>query len=108
MLITGTPFKPSNFEKAFKPFHCLGIINLNDDSTVKSFTIASLDENEKKDLTADAYVSAMPVDLFKLMIPKQWKGLDAFSKLDGLNGVPVINIHLWFDKKLTDIDHLLY
>ena len=32
--------------------------------------------------------------------------LDAFSKLDGLNGVPVINIHLWFDKKLTDIDHL--
>ena len=50
----------------------------------------------------------MPVDLFKLMIPKQWKGLDAFSKLDGLNGVPVINIHLWFDKKLTDIDHLLF
>ena len=28
-------------------------INLNDDSTVKSFTIASLDENEKKELTAD-------------------------------------------------------
>jgi len=74
-------------------------INLNDASTVKSFTIASLNENEKKALTADAYVSAMPVDLFKLMIPKPWKGLDAFSKLDGLNGVPVINIHLWFDKK---------
>ena len=36
------------------------------------------------------------------------EGLDAFSKLDGLNGVPVINIHLWFDKKLTDIDHLLF
>ena len=50
----------------------------------------------------------MPVDLFKLLIPEQWKGLDAFSKLDGLNGVPVINIHLWFDKKLTDIDHLLF
>ena len=83
-------------------------INLNEDSTVKSFTIASLDKNEKKELIADAYVSAMPVDLFKLMIPKQWKGLDTFSKLDGLNGVPVINIHLWFDKKLTDIDHLLF
>jgi len=81
-------------------------INLNEDSTVKSFTIAALDQNEKTELKADAYVSAMPVDLFKLMIPKQWKGLDAFSKLEGLNGVPVINIHLWFDKKLTDIDHL--
>ena len=39
-------------------------INLNEDSTVKSFTIASLNENEKKELTADAYDSAMAVDLF--------------------------------------------
>jgi 15-cis-phytoene desaturase len=31
-----------------------------------------------------------------------------FKKLDGLNGVPVINIHLWFDRKLTEIDHLLF
>ena len=76
----------------------LGKINLNEDSTVQSFTIASLDDKDKKDLTADAYVSAMPVDLFKLIIPEQWKGIESFSKLDGLNGVPVINIHLWFDK----------
>jgi len=80
-------------------------INLNTDSTVKSFTI---DDPDKEDLVADAYVSAMPVDIFKLLIPNQWKGLNTFSKLDGLNGVPVINIHLWFDKKLTDIDHLLF
>jgi 15-cis-phytoene desaturase len=31
-----------------------------------------------------------------------------FSKLAGLRGVPVINIHLWFDRKLTNIDHLLF
>jgi len=80
-------------------------INLNDDSTVKSFTI---DNADKEDLIADAYVSAMPVDIFKLLVPDQWKGLHAFSKLKGLNGVPVINIHLWFDKKLTEIDHLLF
>ena len=78
-------------------------INLN--SSIKSYASYM---KTKEELTADAYVSAMPVDLFKLMIPKQWKGLDTFSKLDGLNGVPVINIHLWFDKKLTDIDHLLF
>ena len=83
-------------------------INLNDDSTVKSFTVAKLDAKDKEEITADAYVSAMPVDLFKLLLPNQWKGLDTFSKLKGLNGVPVINIHLWFDKKLTDIDHLLF
>ena len=34
-------------------------INLNEDSTVKSFTVASLDKNEKKELTADAYVSCL-------------------------------------------------
>ena len=33
----------------------------------------SLNNDEKKELTADAYVSAMPVDLFKLMIPERWK-----------------------------------
>ena len=83
-------------------------INLNEDSSVKSFTISPTDGQENKEIEADAYVSAMPVDIFKGIIPKQWKGLETFSKLKGLNGVPVINIHLWFDKKLTDIDHLLF
>lgn len=31
-----------------------------------------------------------------------------FKKLDGLEGVPVINIHIWFDRKLTTVDHLLF
>ena len=59
-------------------------------------------------LTADAYVSALPVDPFKLLLPEPWKQMPFFSKLDGLRGVPVINIHLWFDRKLTEIDHLLF
>jgi len=83
-------------------------INLNEDCTVKSFTIADLNSIDQTDIKADAYISALPVDLFKLMLPKQWKGIEAFRKLDGLKGVPVINIHLWFDRKLTDIDHLLF
>jgi 15-cis-phytoene desaturase len=48
------------------------------------------------------------VDPLKLLLPEAWKQLAYFSKLDGLNGVPVINIHLWFDRKLTAIDHLLF
>ena len=42
------------------------------------------------------------------MVPEPWRGMDYFKKLDGLVGVPVINLHLWFDQKLTDIDHLLF
>tara|TARA_Y100001968_G_scaffold297456_1_gene306418 strand:- start:15870 stop:17249 length:1380 start_codon:yes stop_codon:yes gene_type:complete len=78
-------------------------INLNEDRSVSSFEIEGLENIE-----ADAYVSALPVDVFKLFIPEKWESIETFKKLDGLKGVPVINIHLWFDKKLTDIDHLLF
>ena len=76
---------------------------LNDDATVREFRLPN-DET----LQADCYVSAMPVDPLKLLLPEPWRELDYFQKLQGLEGVPVINIHLWFDRKLTDIDHLLF
>ena len=81
---------------------------LNDDGTVSGFLIRGLDGAEDKVLTVDAYVSAMPVDPLKVMLPKPWQEMEYFQKLNGLEGVPVINLHLWFDRKLTDIDHLLF
>ncbi len=83
-------------------------INIKEDGTVDSFRIAESDGEGTKDIQADAYVSAMPVDIFKLLLPSKWKRMEIFKKLDGLRGVPVINIHLWFDRKLTSIDHLLF
>jgi 15-cis-phytoene desaturase len=44
----------------------------------------------------------------KLMTPEQWSRTPYFSQLSGLEGVPVINIHIWFDRKLTTVDHLLF
>ncbi len=81
---------------------------LNDDATVSGFLIRGLDGAEDRVLTVDAYVSAMPVDPLKVMLPKAWQQIEYFQKLNGLEGVPVINLHLWFDRKLTDIDHLLF
>ncbi|MGJ3246824.1 MAG: 15-cis-phytoene desaturase [Elainellaceae cyanobacterium] len=81
---------------------------LNSDHTVQGFLIRGLNGAEDEVVTADAYVSAMPVDPLKTMIPAPWRELECFKKLNGLEGVPVINIHLWFDRKLTDIDHLLF
>ncbi|MFB2969443.1 15-cis-phytoene desaturase [Aerosakkonema sp. BLCC-F183] len=81
---------------------------LNEDGTVKGFLIRALDGAADEILTADIYVSAMPVDPLKVMLPDRWKQMEFFQKLDGLEGVPVINLHLWFDRKLTDIDHLLF
>ncbi|MBW4490036.1 MAG: 15-cis-phytoene desaturase [Trichocoleus desertorum ATA4-8-CV12] len=83
-------------------------IVLNEDNTVKHFVIRGLDGAPDEVLTADLYVSAMPVDPLKIMLPQPWQQMDYFKKLDGLEGVPVINLHMWFDRKLTDVDHLLF
>lgn len=78
-------------------------IDLDGEGNVASFTLSG-----GETITADAYVSALPVDPFKLLLPQPWRQMEFFQKLDGLEGVPVINLHLWFDRKLTDIDHLLF
>ena len=81
---------------------------LNSDGSVRGFLIRGLNGAADEVLTADLYVSAMPVDPLKIMLPQVWREMDFFKQLDGLEGVPVINVHLWFDRKLTDIDHLLF
>lgn len=82
-------------------------IDLNEDGSVAAFRLGGRGVTPEA-VVADAYVSALPVDPLKLLLPERWKALPYFSKLSGLNGVPVINIHLWFDRKLTEIDHLLF
>ncbi|MBE9240160.1 15-cis-phytoene desaturase [Synechocystis salina] len=83
-------------------------ILLNEDGTVKGYLIRGLDGAEDRVVTADLYVSAMPVDPLKTMVPAPWRDYPEFKQIQGLEGVPVINLHLWFDRKLTDIDHLLF
>ena len=83
-------------------------ILLNEDGTVKGFLLRGLNGAEDEVFTADLYVSAMPVDPLKVILPKPWREDPYFQKLEALEGVPVINLHLWFDRKLTDIDHLLF
>jgi 15-cis-phytoene desaturase len=83
-------------------------ILLNDDGSVKGYLMRGTDGADDYVLTADAYVSAMPVDPLKVMLPEPWREMPFFDQLNGLEGVPVINIHLWFDRKLTEIDHLLF
>jgi 15-cis-phytoene desaturase len=83
-------------------------ILLNEDGSVRGFLLRGLNGAEDEIFTADAYVSAMPVDPLKVILPSSWKENPFFQKLEGLEGVPVINLHLWFDRKLTDIDHLLF
>jgi len=59
-------------------------------------------------VVADEYVSAMPVDIVKRMLPKKWQTMPYFRQFDELEGIPVINLHMWFDRKLKAVDHLCF
>jgi len=76
---------------------------LNDDGSVKHLAMT-----DGSTVEGDLYVSAMPVDIMKIVMPDQWKKMAFFEQLNGLEGIPVINIHIWFDRKLTTVDHLLF
>nr|AAT76434.1 phytoene desaturase [Hydrilla verticillata] len=79
-------------------------IELNADKSVKHFVLTN-----GNIITGDAYVFATPVDILKLLLPEDWKEISYFKKLDKLVGVPVINVHIWFDRKLKNTyDHLLF
>lgn len=78
-------------------------IETNDDGSVKHLLLRS---GEK--IVADEYISAMPVDIVKRMIPKKWANMPYFRQFDELEGIPVINLHMWFDRKLKAVDHLCF
>ena len=75
----------------------------NDDGSVKH-----LEMRDGSIIEADEYVSAMPVDVLKRMEPASWQKMPYFRQMDELEGIPVINLHMWFDKKLTSVDHLCF
>ncbi|KAK9804186.1 hypothetical protein WJX73_010396 [Symbiochloris irregularis] len=78
-------------------------IDLNSDGTVQSFRLA-----DGSTVEGDIYISAMPVDIVKKLVPARWADMPYFSRLEKLVGVPVINVHIWFDRKLSTVDHLLF
>merc|ERR1712232_361372 len=75
----------------------------NDDGSIKHLLLRSGGK-----VVADEYVSAMPVDIVKRMIPQKWQQMPYFRQFDELEGIPVINLHMSFDRKLKAVDHLCF
>jgi 15-cis-phytoene desaturase len=75
----------------------------NEDGSVNHLLMRSGDK-----VVADEYISAMPVDIVKRMLPKNWQNMPYFRQVDELEGIPVINLHMWFDRKLKGVDHLCF
>jgi len=74
-----------------------------DDNTVQYLTLA-----DGSTVEADIYVSAMPVDVIKKLVPQTWSKMPYFRQLSEIEGIPVINLQIWFDKKLTSVDGLCF
>mmetsp|Transcript_12757 Transcript_12757/g.32722 ORF Transcript_12757/g.32722 Transcript_12757/m.32722 type:complete len:620 (-) Transcript_12757:107-1966(-) len=76
---------------------------LNEDGTVKHLEMRNGDT-----IVADEYISALPCDIMKRLMPTQWATMPFFHQIKELEGIPVINIHMWFDRKLKNVDHLCF
>jgi len=78
-------------------------IILNEDKTVAGLLLKG-----EEIVSADIYVNAMPVDALKKLTPPSWNEMPYFKALKKLRGVPVINVHVWFDRKLSTVDNLIF
>ncbi|UZJ40483.1 FAD-dependent oxidoreductase [Prosthecochloris sp. SCSIO W1101] len=81
----------------------LSHFDLNESGTIKRAVLS-----DGHPVEADAYISALPVHNVKKILPKQWLHHNYFSDLYQFTGSPVANCQLWFDKKITDTDNLMF
>lgn len=78
-------------------------IELDADGRVRGFVV-----NETLH-TGDAYLCALPVHQMNRLIPEVWRAQHPyFAELRRFVGVPVMNVQLWLDGRLTERDNLLF
>merc|ERR1711968_286945 len=79
-------------------------IELNEDGSIKKVVL-----RDGEEVVADEYVSALPVDVLKRVVPEAWSTMPYFRQLDELEGIPVMNLQLWFDRKFeSSLDGLAF
>ena len=72
----------------------------NEDGSVKHLLMRS-----GEIVVADEYISAMPVDIMKRFTPRAWSTMPFFRQMDDLEGIPVINIHMWCVRMIHSFIH---
>jgi zeta-carotene desaturase len=81
----------------------LSRFELNSDETIKHAVL-----RDGHTIAADAYISALPVHNVKNVLPAEWLAHKYFRNLYEFEGSPVANCQLWFDRKITDTDNLMF
>ncbi len=57
---------------------------------------------------AGAYVSALPYDVLRGMLPGPTAGQPFFSRLAGLRSSPIVGVHLWYDRGVMDQEFVAF
>ncbi len=81
----------------------LSRFELNSDESIQYAVL-----HDGHNIDADAYISALPVHNIKKIIPVPWLTYKYFRNLHEFEGSPVANCQLWFDRKITDTDNLMF
>merc|ERR1711990_294993 len=81
----------------------------DDDDDSSSKNVKGLKLLDGTILEVDEYISAMPVDIFKKLLPESWSNMPYFAQTQELKGIPVMNLQIWFDKKFQNpVDGLVF
>src|SRR5205814_3127969 len=59
-------------------------------------------------LEADAFVISAPLHSVRQLLPAGLRGIPYFDRLWGLKSVPVINVQVWFDRYVCNVDNLFF
>ncbi|MEI8032946.1 MAG: FAD-dependent oxidoreductase [Chlorobiaceae bacterium] len=81
----------------------LSRFELNSDTTIRRAVL-----QDGNTIEADAYISALPAHSLKKVLPKAWLREEYFRNIFRFTGSPVANCQLWFDRKITDLDNLMF
>lgn len=69
--------------------------------------IQAIDSNGNK-IDADEYVLAVPHHQVTQMLPAEHRDHPVFTAIDKIETAPISSVHLWLDRKITDLKHAVF
>jgi squalene-associated FAD-dependent desaturase len=74
---------------------------------IRSQRVASVQTRTGESLDADAVISAVPADRLLALLPPEIAARSEFANLRNLEAAPITSVHLWFDRPVTDLPHVV-
>ncbi|MSQ32438.1 MAG: FAD-dependent oxidoreductase [Dehalococcoidia bacterium] len=71
-------------------------------------TLIDIELKNGEKVRSDYFVSALQFENLREILPPNILATDYFSPISNLKSSPIVNVHLWFDKKVTDFEFAAY